>query len=176
MDFANGLTATALMSTGSLGGTVEASPFEVGTAMLPEWDEFGCPTGGAGIAIMAAAADERKEAAFEFIRFAAQPENVAFWTRETGYMPVTEDARESSEMQSYFEENPEFTVAVEQLPLTRPQDFARTIVPNGDQTLGTGVERILTNDEPAESVFAEVARQLEEDAEDVREQALERMG
>jgi sn-glycerol 3-phosphate transport system substrate-binding protein len=175
VDFANGLGATTQQSTGSLGGILEAARFEVGTSMLPEYREFGCPTGGAGIGIMAAASDERKEAAFEFIRFAARPENVAFWSQETGYMPATESARESDEMQRYFRENPNFQVAVEQLPKTRAQDVARTLVPNGDQTIGTGLERLLVRNEDPQSVFADVARQLERDAEEVREQVLERM-
>jgi sn-glycerol 3-phosphate transport system substrate-binding protein len=143
--------------------------------MLPEQREFGCPTGGAGLAILAAAPDDRKQAAFEFIKFAAQPENIAFWSTATGYMPVTKSAQESSEMQSYFQENPNFKVAVDQLPDTQPQDTARTIIPNGDTTIGTGLERIFVSNEPAEAVFGEVAQQLETDAQDVKELAAGRL-
>ncbi len=175
LDFANGLAATTMESTGALGGITSSAQFEVGTAMLPEQREFGCPTGGSGLAILAAAPDDRKQAAFEFIKFAARPENVAFWSTTTGYMPVTKSARESSEMQSYFQENPNFEVAVDQLPKTQPQDTARTIIPNGDTTIGTGLERIFVSDEPAETVFQEVAQQLETDAQDVKEQAAGRL-
>ena len=175
VDFTNGLAATTLESTGGLGGITSAAQFEVGTAMLPEERNFGCPTGGAGLAILAAPPGDRKQAAFEFIKFAGQPENVAFWSTNTGYMPVTRSALESSEMQSYFEENPNFKVAVDQLPRTQPQDNARTLIPNGDNTIGTGLERIFVSNEPAEGVFQEVAKQLETDAQDVREQAAGRV-
>ncbi len=175
LDFANGLAATTMESTGALGGITSSAQFEVGTAMLPEQREFGCPTGGSGLAILTAAPDDRKQAAFEFIKFAARPENVAFWSTTTGYMPVTKSARESSEMQSYFQENPNFEVAVDQLPKTQPQDTARTIIPNGDTTIGTGLERIFVSDEPAETVFQEVAQQLETDAQDVKEPAAGRL-
>ncbi|HLL38491.1 MAG TPA: ABC transporter substrate-binding protein [Rubrobacteraceae bacterium] len=175
LDFANGLTATTMESTGALGGITDSAQFEVGTAMLPEQREFGSPTGGAGLAILAAAPDDRKQAAFEFIKFAARPENVAFWSTNTGYMPVTKSAQESSEMQSYFQENPNFKVAVDQLPRTQPQDTARTLIPNGDNTIGTGLERILVSNEPAQDVFREVAQQLETDAQDVKEQAAGRV-
>ncbi len=174
IDFGNGICATTQQSTGSLGGIVEAAKFEVGTAMLPEMKKFGCPTGGAGLGIMAAAPDERKQAAFEFIKFLAKPENVTYWSKETGYMPVTNSARESAEMQAYFKENPNFKVAVEQLPKTQPQDSARRLVPNGDQTIGTGLERILANNEPASQVFKGVAQQLESDAQDIKEQVEEK--
>lgn len=170
-DFTNGLTATIHDSTGSLSGILETAQFEVGAAMLPEKEQFGCPTGGSGIGVMAAAPDERKQGAYEFIKFAAQPDKAAFWSTNTGYMPVIEAARDSSEMQSYFEENPLFRIAVDQLPKTQPQDFARTIIPNGDVTIGTGLERIYANNEPVEQVFGEVAQQLEQDADGIRDQA-----
>ena len=120
VDFGNGLAATTLASTGALGSITDTAQFEVGTAMLPEQREFGSPTGGAGLGILAAAPDDRKQAACEFIKFAARPENVTSWSTATGYMPVTKSARESSEMQTYFRENPNFEVAVDQLPMTQP--------------------------------------------------------
>ncbi len=168
VDFSNGLCATTQQSTGSLGGIVETAKFDVGTAMLPEQEKFGCPTGGAGLAILAAAPDERKKAAFEFIKFLAKPENVASWSKTTGYMPVTKSARESKEMQDYFKENPNYKVAVEQLPKTQGQDTARLIIPNGDKTIGTGLERILTKNTPAAEVFKGVAQQLEDDAQELK--------
>jgi sn-glycerol 3-phosphate transport system substrate-binding protein len=73
-------------------------------------------------------------------------------------------------MQDYFKENPNYRVAVEQLPKTQAQDTARLIIPNGDQTIGTGLERILVNNEPADKVFAAVAAQLERDAQEVKDQ------
>ena len=175
LDFANGLAATTEQSTGSLGDIISTAKFEVGTAMLPEQRDFGCPTGGAGLAILAAAPDERKRAAFEFIKFAARPENVAFWSTTTGYLPVTKSAQESPEMQRYFKKNPEFRVAVDQLSKTRTQDHARTLIPNGDPTIGEGLDRILVRNEHAEGVFREVADQLATDALDVKEQAAGRV-
>lgn len=166
LEFVNGQAATTLGSTGSVGGILESADFEVGTAFLPEEKSFGCPTGGSGLGIMSSAPDERKEAAFEFIRFASRVKNTSYWAKQTGYMPVTNAALESEEMQSYFRENPEFKVAVDQLPLTEPQDSARSILPNGDQTIGTALERIMSEGTRAETAFTELARQLERDAEE----------
>ncbi|MFO7170891.1 MAG: extracellular solute-binding protein [Chloroflexota bacterium] len=169
-DFINGLCATTSQSTGSLGGITSAAQFSVGTAFLPQHKQFGCPTGGAGLAVMAAAPEEKKQAAVEFIKFLARPENVVFWSKHSGYMPATKSAREAPEMQEYFAQNPNYKVAVEQLPKTQPQDTARLLIPNGDQTIGTGLERILVNNEPADKVFADVATQLERDAEEIKNQ------
>ena len=170
VDFINGLCAATSQSTGSLGGIATSAKFDVGTAFLPRKEKFGCPTGGAGLAILAGAPDEQKQAAVEFFKFLAQPENVAFWSKHSGYVPATDTARDAAEMQTYFKENPNYMVAVEQLPQTSPQDTARLIIPNGDQTIGTGLERILVSNEPADKVFADVATQLERDAESIKEQ------
>jgi sn-glycerol 3-phosphate transport system substrate-binding protein len=170
VDFINGVCATTSQSTGSLGGIATSAKFKVGTAFLPEEKQFGCPTGGAGIAVLAGAPEEQKQAAIEFFKFLAQPENVVFWSKHSGYMPATKSARDAQTMQDYFKENPNYKVAVDQLPKTQAQDTARLIIPNGDQTIGTGLERIIVNNEPADKVFADVAAQLERDAQEVKDQ------
>jgi len=175
IDFANGLAATTEQSTGQLGAINDTAKFEVGAATLPEQREFACPTGGAGLGILAAAPDERKQAAFEFVKFAARPENVTFWTKTTGYLPVTKSAQESSEMQSYFRENPNFKVAVDQLTKAQREDTALLFVPTAIPTIGEGLERLLVSNKPAQSVFQEVANQLETDAKGVKEQVAKRV-
>jgi len=170
VDFINGLCATTSQSTGSLGGIVTGAKFQVGTAFLPQQKQFGCPTGGAGLALLASAPDDRKQAAVEFIKFLAKPENVAFWSKHSGYMPATKSANESADMQALFKENPNYKMAVDQLPKTQAQDTARRLIPNGDTTIGTGLERIIVNNEPAQQVFAGVAAQLEKDAQSVKDQ------
>ncbi len=169
-DFINGLCAMTSQSTGSLGTIATSAKFAVGTAFLPKHDQFGCPTGGAGLSIIAAAQDEQKQAAVEFLKFLAKPENVVFWSKHSGYMPISKSAVNSPEMQEYFKQNPNFKVAVDQLPKTQPQDTARLFIPNGDQTIGTGLERIFVKNEPADQVFSAVAKQLERDAQDIKQQ------
>jgi sn-glycerol 3-phosphate transport system substrate-binding protein len=168
--FTNGLCAMTLQSTGALGGILTTAKFDVGTGMLPEQKKFGCPTGGAGLALLAAAPDKNKQAAIGFIKFLLKPENVAYWSKQTGYMPATKSAREAAEMQQLFTANPNYKVAVDQLPKTQPQDTARLFVPNGDQTIGTGLEKIIVNNEPAATAFKGVADQLNRDAADIKDQ------
>ena len=170
-DFANGLTASVMSSTGSLRGLTEniGDKFEFRTAFLPKAEEFGCCTGGAGLAIMAGSPPEKQEAAFKFIEYVTSTEGTTFWSQNTGYMPVRKSAVESEEMQTFFAENPNFKTAVDQLPLTRPQDAARVFIPNGDQIIGAGLERIVINFEDPQAVFDEVAATLTEEAQPVTE-------
>ncbi len=155
-DFINGLTAATMMSTGSMGGLKDNAQFEFGTALLPKKEFFGCCTGGAGLSILTSTPEEKRIPAMQYIGFASNAENTTFWAQNTGYMPVRKSAVESEAMQSYFAEFPQFKTAVEQLPLTQPQDSARVFVPNGDQIIGKGLERITVQTEDVATVFAEV--------------------
>ncbi len=168
-DFVNGLTAAAMMSTGSLGGIKANAQFDFGTAFLPKEKFFGCCTGGAGLAVLAAAPIEKQQAGLQYILFASSPEITTFWSKNTGYMPVRKSALQSEEMQNYFQEFPQFKTATEQLPLTRPQDSARVWVPNGDQIIGKGLERITVQNDDVSAVFTDLQATLEREARPVVE-------
>jgi sn-glycerol 3-phosphate transport system substrate-binding protein len=171
IDFINGLTASIMASTGSMRQLTEGigDRFEFRSAFLPKAEEFGCCTGGAGLALMAGSPPEKQEAAFKFIEYVTSTEGTTFWSQNTGYMPVRKSAVESEEMQAFFEENPNFRTAVEQLPLTQPQDAARVFIPNGDQIIGAGLEQITINLEDPQPVFDGVANTLTEEAQPVIE-------
>jgi sn-glycerol 3-phosphate transport system substrate-binding protein len=70
-------------------------------------------------------------------------------------------------MQNYFTEFPQFKTATEQIALTLPQDSARVWVPNGDQIIGGGLERIIVQSDTVEDAFADVQATLEKEAEPV---------
>jgi sn-glycerol 3-phosphate transport system substrate-binding protein len=169
-DFVNGFVASAMMSTGSMGGIRNNAPFEFGTAFLPEKDAFGCSTGGAGLSILTSAPEETRAACMRYIAFVSNPEQTTFWAQSTEYMPVRKSAQESPDMLTYFEEFPQFKTATEQLPLTRAQDVARVFVPNGDQIIGRGLERITVQSDNVAVAFGDVQRILDEEAAPVVEQ------
>lgn len=155
-DFLNGFSASMMASTGSMGGLRQNAEFEFGTAFLPEQDYFGCCTGGAGLSILNTTDADKLPLAMDYIAYVSNPENTVFWSKSTGYMPVRKSAASSAEMTSYYEEFPQFKTAVDQLELTRPQDSARVWVPNGDQIIGKGLERVTVLGEDAAAVFADV--------------------
>lgn len=169
-DFNNGVFAAIMSSTGSMGNIRENSTFDWGAAFLPEKYSFGCPTGGSGLSIMALAEDAKKEAAYKFLEFVSSPESTAFWSQRTGYMPVRLSAVESEEMQAFFEENPQARTAVDQLPLTAPQDPARIYIPNGNDIIGGAIEQITINTADAADAFSNIVPELENEAQPVLEQ------
>lgn len=167
-DFISELAATALMSTGSLGGVLKDAKFKVGTAFLPQEKNFGCCTGGSGISVLATAPKEKAQAALKYINFLTGNDGGATWAQKTGYMPVRLSTAKTESYAKFFQERPQAKTAVEQLPKTRPQDAARVFIPGGDQTIGKGLERIMTGKEDVSKVFAEVQKQLETDGEAVK--------
>ncbi|MBA3377717.1 MAG: extracellular solute-binding protein [Chloroflexia bacterium] len=169
-DFNTGVSVAAMQSTGSLGTTRDTATFNFKTAFIPEELVFGCCTGGTGISMIAGLEDTRKQAAMAFLDFSTNTEQTTIWSQTTGYMPVRISAIESEEEQAFLDENPNARTAVEQLPLTEPQDSARVFIPNGDQILGRGWEQILVQNRPAPEVWAEVTAELEPEAAAVLEQ------
>jgi sn-glycerol 3-phosphate transport system substrate-binding protein len=161
-DFAAGTTASMMSSTGGLANILKNAKFTVGTSFLPQKKQFGCPTGGAGLAIPASLPKENQYAAMLFIKFLTEPENTAYWSQNVGYMPVRKSAATGPLMAEFFTKNPQFKTAVDQLAKTQSQESARVYIPGGDSILGKGLERIILNNEDAKNVWPDVKKQLED--------------
>ncbi len=149
-----------LMAARNVSGNVVYAKFEVGTAFYPEKQQFGCPTGGAGLAIPGAIPDANKVAAMTFIKFLDEPENTAYYSQNVGYMPVRKSAV-TGPMAEFLKSKPQFKTAIDQLAKTRAQDSARVYIPGGDAILGKGLERMLLNNEDAKNVWPDVKKELE---------------
>ena len=152
-DFGAGLTGCILGSTGNLTGIIDAAAFEVGTGFLPQGPEgAACPTGGTGIAIAADRTPEQQLAAGMFLKFLTSTENTAYFSSNTGYVPVRTSAQDGPTMTAVYAEFPQFRTAVDQLATTRSQDWGRVFVPNADQDLTTALEKIMLQQaDPAEA-------------------------
>jgi sn-glycerol 3-phosphate transport system substrate-binding protein len=150
-DFGAGLAACILQSTGSLGGITKAAKFNVGTAFLP--GDGNCPTGGAGVAIPSGISDDRKKNALKFMEFLTNAENTVTFTQATGYMPVRKSALDNASEKDYLAKNPNAKTAVDQLPKTRSQDYARVFVPGGGARVGKALDQVTQGGDVA-SVFA----------------------
>lgn len=162
-DFASGLIASTIGSTGSLKGALDAATFEVGTAYLPDGPQGGgTPTGGTGLAISSSSTPEEQLASAMFLEFLTNTENTATFSQATGYMPVRTSAVESDTMKAVYEQFPQFRTAVDQLAdKARAQDYIRVFVPGADALLTDALEQIvLEGTDPAEA-FGSVTPQIE---------------
>jgi sn-glycerol 3-phosphate transport system substrate-binding protein len=66
---------------------------------------------------------EKQAAAWKFLKFLDEPENLATWAIGTGYIPIRKSSANSKAMQDYWAQNPAFKVAYDQL-LNGPTNVA----------------------------------------------------
>lgn len=152
-EFATGLSASLLESTGSLGGLKKTAKVNFGTAYLPG-PKPGCPTGGAGLAIPANISDARKKLAVKFVGFMTNAQNTATFSQATGYMPVRKSALEDPSEKQYLQSEPRAMTAIKQLAEnTAPQDYARVFVPGGAKRIGEALDKITTGGQDVQQVF-----------------------
>ncbi|WP_225725741.1 MULTISPECIES: ABC transporter substrate-binding protein [unclassified Nocardia] len=162
-DFGTGVIASTIASTGDLKG-IKANAtgkLEFGTAFLPHPSGPGVTTGGAGLAIPARISDQRKKNALKFIEFITNAESTVYFSQATGYMPVRKSAATNPAEADFLAKNPNSKVAIDQLPLTKSQDYARVFLPGGDQIIGTGLEQIGLQNQDVATVFADVSNKLQ---------------
>ncbi|SIS15409.1 ABC transporter substrate-binding protein [Williamsia sterculiae] len=160
-DFGAGIIASTIASTGDLSGIAKNAKFEVGTAFLPAPNGPGCPTGGAGLAIPKKISDDRKLNALKFIDFITNAQNTAYFSQKVGYMPVRTSALTDPATVKFLDGNPNFRTAVDQLPKTAPQNYARVFVPGGDKIIGTGFEEIGLRNADVNATMSSVQSQLQ---------------
>ncbi len=114
-DFINQKVAMIITSTAFLAYLTDNSSFKIGTAFLPKKQRLATPTGGTFFVMVKDATPEEKEAGWAFIKWMAEPEQTIYWSQNTGYMPVRISAVESPKMQKFYEENPNYLMAYNQL-------------------------------------------------------------
>lgn len=170
--FFDGRVAMTITTTSAVremeDGAAEAG-FELGTGPMPVPDERnGVVVGGGSLWVADDVPADVKTAAGEFLAWMTEPEQQAHWHRNTGCFPVREEAIRSLRAEGWFEENPHYATAFEQLRNTRdtpatngarigPFNTVRTIVEESFQDVTSdNVEEVLsrTNDQ--------IERQLQE--------------
>jgi sn-glycerol 3-phosphate transport system substrate-binding protein len=158
-DLSAGAVSSTIASTGSLVGILKAANFEVGTGPLPGGPKVAkpvCPTGGAGVGIPAGIAKENQLAAANFIKFLTSPENTVTFSKATGYLPV----RKSANVDSIVSAVPQAKAAIDQLAVTRSQDWARVFLPGADQEMANTCANILTSQADVKSELDKLASTL----------------
>ncbi|TCM51367.1 ABC transporter substrate-binding protein [Kribbella sp. VKM Ac-2568] len=174
-DFAGGLVAMAQDSTGGLKSAMSKAKFKVGAGFVPSEVAAGIATGGGGIGMLRNATTERKQAAAVFLAFLARPENSAWWTTQSGYLPVVLKAREDPELKKLIADEPNFGVAIAQLANARQQDAIRLYGRNSNVAIYTGLQQIYADNAAPKKVFSSVARRLEAIGDEVRRQYEEKV-
>jgi sn-glycerol 3-phosphate transport system substrate-binding protein len=111
-------TSAALGTVKSvLTGPNAPAGIELGVAPFPS---SGPKKGGVGVSggelfMVNKSSPEKQAAAWKFVKFLDDPENMITWAIGTGYIPIRKSSAESTRMQDYWAQNPEFKIAYDQL-------------------------------------------------------------
>lgn len=114
-DFISGKTAMMYHTTGNLTKVKTDAKFNFGVAFLPANKKYGSPTGGGNLYVFKNIPDDHKAASVKFIQFLTQPDRVAQWSIDTGYVGTTKAAYETDKLKTYIKDFPQAAVARDQL-------------------------------------------------------------
>jgi len=118
--FQAGQTALIFDSTSDV-AIINNSEFPVVTTYIPHSDSSernGVVIGGAALWLVDSGDEALNAAAWEFMKFMSEADQQVTWHTSTGYFPVLSAVQESEEIQAFWEENPNFVTAVDQLVTT----------------------------------------------------------
>lgn len=118
-EFSTGINAMTVMSSARIASVTNladgtkwcAAPFPRVSAE----DNGGVGIGGASLAMFSKGDEAKKNAAWEFIMYAASAEAQSKWSMQTGYLPVNVATQDMDEYKSYVEQNPAVQVAIDEI-------------------------------------------------------------
>jgi sn-glycerol 3-phosphate transport system substrate-binding protein len=119
-DFLRGSAAFIWTSTAYIRYLEDNAKFPVVAAPLPRDVRASVPTGGTFFVVVRQAPDEEKAAAARFLRFFCEPEQAAYMSTRTGYLPITEPAVARMRAEGFFAKHPNDEVAQAQLANVDP--------------------------------------------------------
>ncbi|QPA27286.1 extracellular solute-binding protein [Brucella anthropi] len=127
--FTSGTCSTIIASTASHAAVEVSAKFPWNATFLPHEKDrtaHNSVIGGGALWAMKGHSDDEYKGAAAFFDFLAKPETQVWWSKNTGYVPVTTTAYEALKSEGYFEQHPTRAIAVEQLMRK----------PNSDNSLG----------------------------------------
>jgi len=116
-DFVSGVTAMMYNTTGSLAFVRDNANFKWNVCFAPKDVQYAVPIGGGALHISKNIPESHKKAAWIFIHWMVKPEQVAWWSYTSGYIPIRRSAAQY--LKDYWAELPQAKVAFDQLQYAR---------------------------------------------------------
>jgi sn-glycerol 3-phosphate transport system substrate-binding protein len=131
--FLNQQTGMLVSSTAGVASSTEGARengFELETAYYPTPGDTrtGVVIGGASLWMTRGLSDAKKQGLTDFLLWLSEAEQQAFWHTNTGYFPISDSAVGYLEDDGWFEDNPNFRTAFDQL-----RETERTVATQGWQ-------------------------------------------
>lgn len=165
--FGAGKTYMIFGSTASINTVLSAvgGDFELGTGFLPDLitgTNGGVSIGGGSLWMVDKGSDDRKTAAWEFIKFMVSPEQQVYWHQQTGYFPISVKAYDLPEMQEHLEANPLFQTAIDQLHASpvEARGALLGVFTEARQTVEKNIEMMLDGSQTPEDAVSSMATSI----------------
>jgi sn-glycerol 3-phosphate transport system substrate-binding protein len=128
--YTSGKCATFFASTAAHGSVERNANIKWSATYLP-WEEGTTPRnssiGGATLWVMKGHKAEEYDGVADFLAFVASPDLQVWWSKVTGYVPITNKAYETAKKEGYYTANPTREIAILQLnrgtPTANSQGF-----------------------------------------------------
>lgn len=120
-DLMNQDAAFFFQSTGGLSQMMSVANelgFELQTAFIPKGTQYGVTTGGCNIAMLKGLTKEQQDAAWEYIKYITSTEETVEASIVTGYLATRKSTLENDKMIAWYEEFPQYKVALDQLEIS----------------------------------------------------------
>jgi len=169
-DFLEQKAAMIYHTTGNLTNIRKNAKFDFGVAMLPADLSRGSPTGGGNFYLFKGVPKEQTEAAFTFIKWmTGDPNRVAQWSIDTGYVATRPEAYETQIMKDYVAKFPEALVARDQLKYGYAE-FSVYDQGRVQKILDDAIELIMTGQKDPVSALNEAQAQADQILKQYRKQ------
>lgn len=144
--FTSGTCATFVASTAAHAGISSTAKFDWSATYLPHEEGFepkNSTIGGGALWVLKGKSKEENAGAAAFINFVASSKTQTWWSKETGYVPVTKTAYDALKTEGYFKQNPTREIAILQLDRGNPTENSRGFrFGNHNQSMAILVEEI----------------------------------
>ena len=164
--FGSGEVAMVMSSTSDvnqLTGLLKEKGWEMGTGYIPrpEGARGGVTIGGGSLWITNNHSNEELLAALKLVKYISSDEPQVRWHKGTGYFPVRETAMERLEAEGWFDENPNFRTAFDQL-LESPYTLNTAgslmgVFPEARSLIETGIQKVYAGEMTVKEALDEAA-------------------
>lgn len=157
-DLMNQDAAFFFQSTGGLSqmlAVAEELGFELQTAFIPKGTQYGVTTGGCNIAMLNGLTQAQQDAAWEYMKYMTSTEETVEASIVTGYLATRKSALENGKMIAWYEEYPQYKVALDQLEISsgRPNNPGYV---EFQVELTNAMAEIMVNDADVDTTLAEL--------------------
>jgi sn-glycerol 3-phosphate transport system substrate-binding protein len=166
--FLAGKCAMIIDSSGVYGNLVKGAKgkFEVGIGPLPRpaGATGGTIIGGGSLWITKDQPKAQQDAAWEFVKFAASPQEQVYWTETTGYFPITKAVYDDPGFKDWLKQYPDFQVAVDQLHSSKltyaTQGGLMGVFPQARQTVQDMLQAVLLGKQQPQPALDDAAKKV----------------